>query len=38
MPPDTYTLWGYALFLDEKGDYVEEADGRNARVAKFFAS
>jgi oleate hydratase len=24
MPPDTYTLWGYALFIDEKGDYVNK--------------
>lgn len=22
MPPDTYTLWGYGLFIDEPGDYV----------------
>ena len=22
MPPDTYTLWGYGLFLDVDGDYV----------------
>ena len=24
MPPDAYTLWGYALFIDEKGDYVNK--------------
>jgi len=24
MPPDTYTLWGYGLFIDEKGDYVDK--------------
>ena len=22
MPPDTYTMWGYGLFVDHKGDYV----------------
>ncbi|MGD0640851.1 MAG: oleate hydratase [Roseiarcus sp.] len=24
LPPDTYTLWGYGLFIDEKGDYVQK--------------
>jgi len=24
MPADTYTLWGYGLFVDEKGDYVDK--------------
>lgn len=22
LPPDTYTLWGYGLFIDNEGDYV----------------
>lgn len=24
MPPDTYTAWGYGLFIDVKGDYVKK--------------
>jgi oleate hydratase len=24
MPKDTYTLWGYGLFIDTKGDYVQK--------------
>ncbi|MEC3981671.1 oleate hydratase [Amycolatopsis sp. H20-H5] len=32
QPDDVYTLWGYGLFLDKKGDYVDktlpEASGR----------
>jgi oleate hydratase len=24
MPSDTYTLWGYGLFLDDEGDYVKK--------------
>jgi oleate hydratase len=24
MPPNAYTLWGYGLFIDEKGDYVNK--------------
>jgi oleate hydratase len=24
MPPDTYTLWGYGLFIDDKGNYVQK--------------
>ncbi|QAY97390.1 oleate hydratase [Methylovirgula ligni] len=24
MPADTYTLWGYGLFIDEVGDYVKK--------------
>jgi oleate hydratase len=24
MPKDTYTLWGYGLFIDDKGNYVQK--------------
>ncbi len=24
MPKDTYTLWGYGLFIDDKGTYIEK--------------
>ncbi len=24
MPPNTYTAWGYGLFIDSKGDYVQK--------------
>ena len=24
MPPDTYTAWGYGLFIDAKGDHVDK--------------
>jgi oleate hydratase len=24
MPEDTYTLWGYGLFIDDKGNYVQK--------------
>ncbi len=24
MPADTYTLWGYGLFIDDKGNYVQK--------------
>ncbi|HUO53721.1 MAG TPA: oleate hydratase [Rhodoblastus sp.] len=24
MPPATYTMWGYGLFIDRKGDYVQK--------------
>ncbi|MGO4870011.1 MAG: oleate hydratase [Roseiarcus sp.] len=24
LPPNTYTLWGYGLFIDEKGDHVKK--------------
>lgn len=24
MPPDTYTAWGYGLFIDAKGDFVKK--------------
>ncbi len=25
MPPDTYTAWGYGLFIDAKGNYVDKS-------------
>jgi oleate hydratase len=28
MSKDTYTLWGYGLFIDKKGDYVEKPMAR----------
>ncbi len=24
MPKDTYTLWGYGLFIDEQGNYIQK--------------